>query len=361
MAPQINRAAISGIEVYALVLGDADCILVRAWTGNAPYCLLVDGGKAGHAKEVREFLRSRSIGHLHSIVCTHGHDDHAGGLIELLEDETLSVGEIAYHDPRDYVGEDAIKDALRKAAGTTEADVIRKTLDTVSELGRIVARRRITRISPFRGDFIGFLQVLGPSPEFYRTLVTEFADAEQIRRASAIYGNLPNRQRDPDLESSSLDDEPETSPVNESSIVLGEVLVNQTFMFTGDAGVKALGQVASYYADSIRNVDYMQIPHHGSRNNINPALISHFRPKKAFVCARQAGGHPSVAVVNALKNVNARVYSTGYHVASWLRYYQGNVPTVPGSAVPELWEAQEDIQRRMAAASPIPVVPAFKR
>ena len=56
----------------------------------------------------------------------------------------------------------------------------------------------------------------------------------------------------------------------------------------------------------------MQIPHHGSRRNINPALIKVFSPTIAWVSAEGTNKHPRRAVVNAFKNGGAIVHSTHY-------------------------------------------------
>lgn len=46
----------TGFEIDMLSLGDADSIVVTAWHGRVPYFILIDGGRAGHAKQIKVLL-----------------------------------------------------------------------------------------------------------------------------------------------------------------------------------------------------------------------------------------------------------------------------------------------------------------
>src|ERR1700739_1573555 len=81
----------NGIEIDMLSLGDADASLVTGWYGTTAWRVLIDGGSAKDAKTVREFLRSQNVTELYAVVCTHSHNYHASGLIELVKDKTLSI------------------------------------------------------------------------------------------------------------------------------------------------------------------------------------------------------------------------------------------------------------------------------
>jgi beta-lactamase superfamily II metal-dependent hydrolase len=85
----------NGIEIDMLSLGNADCILVSFWNGLSVYRVLIDGGNKGDAPTVRGFLRGLNITKIDDVLSTHLHDDHSGGLIELLSDclTTLSLSE----------------------------------------------------------------------------------------------------------------------------------------------------------------------------------------------------------------------------------------------------------------------------
>ena len=66
---------------------DGDAFILQ----RAGYTILVDGGKRSAllASELAKF----EVTHLDFVVCTHADEDHAGGLVDLLERSSISVGE----------------------------------------------------------------------------------------------------------------------------------------------------------------------------------------------------------------------------------------------------------------------------
>ena len=93
----------NGVEIDMLSLGDADCILVSFWSGFSVHRVLIDGGNKGDAPIVRGFLRGLNIATIDDVLSTHLHDDHSGGLIDLLSDETLTFGKLWCHVPHWHV------------------------------------------------------------------------------------------------------------------------------------------------------------------------------------------------------------------------------------------------------------------
>jgi glyoxylase-like metal-dependent hydrolase (beta-lactamase superfamily II) len=78
----------NGLEIDLISIGDADCILVTQWSPFDGYLfrVLVDGGSKTDAKQIKEFLGAT---HLYAVVCTHPHNDHASGLIELIKTRSV--------------------------------------------------------------------------------------------------------------------------------------------------------------------------------------------------------------------------------------------------------------------------------
>jgi beta-lactamase superfamily II metal-dependent hydrolase len=67
-----------------LNLGHADSILVTHWSAGLPTRVLIGGGEAPHYEQILEFLKGRGITYLNYIVCSHPHDDHAAGLVGIV-------------------------------------------------------------------------------------------------------------------------------------------------------------------------------------------------------------------------------------------------------------------------------------
>jgi beta-lactamase superfamily II metal-dependent hydrolase len=330
-----------GIEVDMLDVGDADCILVTRWIAGVATYVLIDGGNAGDYEKVRAFLKSRGISYIHALVSTHGHDDHAAGLVKLVNDPSLFFGSVYIHIPQNHVRMEKVQTALRLAAGNREALLIEKTLTTVQDLLSALAARLITPIEPFAGvEIAGFLTVVGPTKEYYKELVQEFEDADAIKTIGQknlermmdnfFYSNLLEKGL---IEAALLED-PQTTPENNSSVILATICNGAKYLFTSDAGAPALHRARNTY--QIDQCNWMQIPHHGSRHNITAALIEQFAPKVAYVSAAGNGDHPRRAVVNAFKEIGASVFSTHYPDGADLYHHRGQVPARVGyvSATP---------------------------
>ena len=70
-------APLSGeLEVHYLDVGQADCILLQC--GGAS--MLIDGGNVDDGQLVVSYLEQQGVERLESVVCTHAHEDHVGGL-----------------------------------------------------------------------------------------------------------------------------------------------------------------------------------------------------------------------------------------------------------------------------------------
>jgi len=107
----------------------------------------------------------------------------------------------------------------------------------------------------------------------------------------------------------------DTSAQNNSSAILLLSVDGQRVLFTGDAGVGALTAAASYAASvglSLTGLDGWQVPHHGSRHNVNSAVLDLIGGPFAFISAAVAGkpDHPSSNVTNALIRRGTQVFGT---------------------------------------------------
>src|ERR1700675_2605806 len=107
----LNQIQTLGIEIDMLSLGDADALLITSHTSAGIARVLVDGGKGSDAAIVKGFLRWKGATNLYAIVCTHGHNDHANGLIKLVQDKDITYTTAWMHDIRDYVSAEDLRRA----------------------------------------------------------------------------------------------------------------------------------------------------------------------------------------------------------------------------------------------------------
>ncbi len=325
-------ATYNGIEVDMLNIGDADSILVTRWTNGMATRVLIDGGNKGSATSVKAFLLSRHIQYLDHIVCTHPHDDHAAGLIELVTDKRFDFGTFWMHLPWKHVNLQTLHEALRRTSATRVAKIVNESLETSSELANAVWQRKELIYQPFSGTQIGFLTVCGPSQSLYQGLVCDFSDMDRLadfENELAAHERKMTAERiselfDDSLAEGALGVEP-TEPENDSSVILATQFGSDVLLFTGDAGLPALYAAANAFP-GLRSCRWMQIPHHGSRRNINEELIKFFCPKAAFVSACGTKKHPRKKVVTGFQSVGTAVFSTHYPEGGHLRYPVGIVP-----------------------------------
>lgn len=168
-----------------LSLGNADCILVTRWYNGEAERVLIDGGGKSSASTVRSFLRKQGISHIAHVVCSHSHDDHALGLTELLNDKTLAIGRLWTHLQLNHIDAEAIVKKASKYPTQKSAKAVTESLQTHVSLVKLAIDRNIPVSEPFTGEKIGCLTVCGPSPEFYKDMVSHLAD-----ESTAVQDNL---------------------------------------------------------------------------------------------------------------------------------------------------------------------------
>ena len=144
------------------------------------------------------------------------------------------------------------------------------------------------------------------------------------------------------LSNSSVKENPSTQPYNNTSAILGVSFQGNRLLLTADAGSEALDRISEGW----RNLEWMQIPHHGSDGNLSQANIERFRPEFAYVSSSGNSSHPSRAIVSGLITVRSQVFSTHQNHNLWFGM---------GVAIPvRLWPG--GIDERLGE-SPIPIPP----
>lgn len=368
---------LDGFEIDMLSLGDADCIVLTQWTPYGPHRVLIDGGKAADAPTIREFLRVRNITGFWAVICTHLHNDHTGGLIELVKDKSITISNGWMHNIRNHVGPEALRRA--SSGSSSEADGVRQVIENTDELKSAFASRGLTTQEPFAGYAIaGYpsVAVLGPSLASYKRALQEFTKVPVPRLTpppsftdvlSALGGYAPAENHSglgsifappsltdqafpppaeplhqtlsslmgtspfasigsplPSLQGvlsdSSVKNNPKTQPFNNTSTVIGCIFKGHRYLFTGDAGADSLGRIPLEW----KNLTWMQMPHHGSDGNCSKTIMERLCPKFAYISACGDSSHPSRAIVSGLVKMGAEVFST--HQGGHLWHSNGSVP-----------------------------------
>lgn len=85
----------SGLEVHFIDVGQADSILIKC-DGKS---VLIDGGNKGDGDDVCTYLAQQEVDYLDYVFCTHGHEDHVGGLPEVVRN--IPIGSVYVQDNYD--------------------------------------------------------------------------------------------------------------------------------------------------------------------------------------------------------------------------------------------------------------------
>ncbi len=310
--------------------GDAICIRYSEDSGRSWYVGVIDGGtqEAGQAicDHVRTFYETENVDF---VISTHPDQDHASGLSIVLE--KLNVQKIFMHCPWDYI--DSIYDRVKDGRVTKES--LRQRLISGHPYAYNVYRLALEKQIPIHHPFsdnannhnIPFLNIVGPSIDFYVDQLTNFRAIDDITEDESILeGLLANiaakakgvtRYISENLYTETLVDPAEnaTSNENNSSVISMFDFNGIKILLTADAGVQAL----TLAADRIEQLGYqladfslLQIPHHGSKRNIGPTILNRLIGPtlhsggtgsfNAFISAAVEGEpkHPNKRVVNAL-------------------------------------------------------------
>ena len=225
----------------------------------------------------------------------------------------------------------------------------------VSELEDIANEKGINIIEAFQGQIIeDKLIVVSPTKDFYLDMLSESNKTplvveentsvvkEVLRKIGKYIKDLFESWNEEELR-----EDVETTPENEMSIVILGNMEEESFLLTGDVGIRGL-DLAITYSESIEssiidNVMFIQIPHHGGRHNISPSILNRMVGdivdkdttigKTAFVSAGKNSDHPLQMVVNAFVRRGVKVYKTDGNIINHRR----NMPVREGwTSVAEL-------------------------
>ncbi len=220
------------LRVDFIDVGHGDAALITSPTGKS---VLIDGGsrEAGHA--VVEHLRQRQIGRLDLVLVSHRHEDHIGGLAQVIS----SVGARLFMD----------------APSEHDSRVYQKLMDRLKE-HQIPVRQaeRGRRVDLGRG---AWLTLLGPpDPPILKAHSEENANSVMAR---LDYGRF-------------------------------------SVLFAGDAEAASEAWLLASGADVAATV--LKVGHHASATSSSPAFLAAVRPRLAVVSAdaddAQKEGHQEV-------------------------------------------------------------------
>lgn len=299
---------------------------------NKPHVILIDGGYKQTASQIVSYIKSLGLSKIDYMFNTHPDGDHINGLIEIVENSDLQIGKLIFNRPWVDSGITSSDFCDKRKTDKSVNQDLTKCFSSAADLeqkalNRVVngVKKPIAILRPTQGNIIDdYIWILGPSKQQYADHILA-ADGLPNNRMKDKDGNfVPYTYEPEDYDSSKgsiqwFEDE-ETSPVNETSLILAFNSPDKLYLFTGDAGKECLCDALNFYkevnfANRYDDFDIMQLPHHGSRKNINPEIINAVNADTYIISCPPDGkqeGHPSQRLINKILEINkrAKIYQT---------------------------------------------------
>ncbi len=358
-------------EVEFHPVGDAskagDAITIRYGVAGQYKIIVVDGGTDDAGDAVVSHIKQHYGANptIEHVICTHPDSDHACGLRSVLK--AFPVQTLWLHGVWHHAAEmlPFFEDKRWTAEGLEKK--IRSEYSVIQELIELASKAGTDVYEPFAGQQIGPLTVLSPTPWVYSRLVPQFRktpapDVDRLRAenmwiepattgpARGLLAQVLEMAKEWISENWDLEllkDGAVTAAENESSTVLWGQFDNTSILLTGDAGVNALWWAmdeAEGKGFDLNSLKLVQVPHHGSRSNVGPAVLDRLlgpRLGKGSAAKRDAivsvpkddENHPRKMVMNAFRRRGAPVNKTqGFYY----RYHGGALGRRPNesTAVP---------------------------
>jgi beta-lactamase superfamily II metal-dependent hydrolase len=339
-------------EIDYIPVGDGDrsgdAIALRFGNLTGPReeqnVVIIDGGfKDSGEHLVNHIKQIYGTNRVDIVISTHPDMDHVSGLKVILEE--MEVNNLVMHKPWDHASE--IKGMFKNGRITASGLEARleESLQDASDLEALAAKKGIPIYEPFQGltGFDGVMHILGPSEDFYKELLPHFRDTPEPAKELSFWEPIKKMAEEAIkwIEDNFLidlldDDDDSASPENNSSAIVLFMIDGHKLLFSGDAGKTGL-HLAADYAEGI-NVDlkdlrFLDVPHHGSKRNISSKVLKRIKASTAFVsAAKESKKHPAKKVTNGLQKHGATVYVTN---GMTLRQHYNAPDRGWGNATPE--------------------------
>ncbi len=251
------------LHIIACDVGQGDAILLVYRSVQ----VLIDGGTPNSG--VVECLDKHTPfwdRNLELVVITHPQLDHFGGVIEVIQSRTVDAIVISSLDvvtPEYRV--------LKNAIGVSQAQILRPENKPTMRYGLM------------------YLDVVWPTSSFVRT-------HSRMKNHGEFVDGGETRVTDEDL--------------NNFSVVLKVRLNKFDALFTGDIGPEVTDSILA--TGQIDDVEYIKVPHHGSKNGLTSELLAVTHPEIAVISVGKGNsfGHPHKDILDMLNDIGVVTYRT---------------------------------------------------
>lgn len=319
------------LDVEAKKSGDA--ITIRYSLNGETRIHVTDGGFQDTGDTIIEHINKYydAPSYIDAVVVTHPDGDHTGGLRKLFDE--YEVGELWMLRPWLYADE-----LIDRFSRFTSVDNLIKRLKelypNLAALEELAEEHGVPIREPFQGAHIGDFIVLAPTKNRYLELIVESDKTPESTKSELLsFKRMVGQVVEKVVAfvraawGEETFPEEDTSAENNMSVIQYANLCGKKILLTGDAGRVALEEAAEYapYVGlDLPGIDYIQVPHHGSRHNVSTEILDQWLGQRlssqpegddsrftAIVSAAKADeDHPRKAVIRAFIHRGGKVITT---------------------------------------------------
>ena len=325
-------------SIDILNLGKADATIIWAKDKNENHILILDGGEKHQAPQVIKHYEDYIAKHVGKnpniiLINTHIHSDHIGGLEDIVKAQSIQkhIKAVYFNNPANgqtgTLLKEAVDGAMRLGLDVPNVERLNECIVQAQNFSNELARLGITEKhvfsdSPLPQPFGKHIRIVGPSADFY---------AQNMRSAgrSILLGpdleeedNFVNEQVESVDPCRAIQTAKDRTHDNKVSVMLELTdSKKRRYLFTADASAPSFesAMAAGYLAG---NYHFVQLPHHGSRGNMDAKWITHFAPNIFWVAAPGTSQHPRKALIDCIKRLlpSCKVCSTHRLSSGWMNY-----------------------------------------
>ncbi|NLW49545.1 MAG: hypothetical protein GXY85_01705 [Candidatus Brocadiaceae bacterium] len=330
------------LQIDMLPVGDADAFVVEVQTDGPAQVCLIDGGKDWEdGDRVLRQVNAYYGGRIDHLILSHLDIEHVGGLLRIVESLGADrIGRAWVHDLSRHgvdVGKTVqLARGLAEQAQSTPVKAVARhvadSVDAARRLTEMLGEKGVAVAEPFADENsrIGPFEVIGPTRAFFEESVRTYDDRRGLDRM--VEAGISMRRRttvgagpaEPDEVLAQAVDSPESH--KQASLILLLDYEGDRYLFAGDAGREAFAACPDL--ETVRGLHWLKVPNHGSKHNLSPDLLDLMRPALAYISSAGTGINPHPALVAALQNRGATIYSTARSGNIWHR--RGDVPARAG-------------------------------
>lgn len=293
------------LKIKVLPANCGDSIIVSYGDKSNIKNILIDGGTGAVYKKTlkAELDKIREAGQfLDLVVVTHSHEDHAYGIIRLMEDSKNSkiVKKVWFNSGLDYGREEG----LPMLEQTTDLNISYRSVKTLESKLESMGVDVWNKNKPIKSGHIeelhgATLRVLSPDEEIlekFEVFIAKKKDEKEKKEASKVSSKKNDYSialADFDLENFKEDSRVE----NGTSIAFMFEYASKKILFLADAFpsivTKSLKDIYLKEDEKPIKVDYVKLSHHGARGNLNDELLSSLECSNFIVSTSGCNNRPS--------------------------------------------------------------------